>query len=92
MHRQGTFAVSKDRKLLGVLRLEDMKAISREKWRSKTIGDVMRPVESSHFIQTGISLADAREIARTNGIGLVYVIDRNGDLVGVIHGGSRRVS
>jgi Zn-dependent protease/CBS domain-containing protein len=91
MHRQGTFAVSKDKKLLGVLRLEDMKPIPRENWRSKTIGDVMRPVESSHFIPTGISLADAREIARTNGIGSVYVIDRNGDLVGVVRGTSTRV-
>lgn len=86
MHRQGTFAVSRDHRLLGVLLLEDMKPIQRDKWRSVTVGNVMRPVESSHFVTIGTSLSHAREIANANGIGSVYVIDQKGNLVGVVRG------
>ena len=90
MHRQGAFAVSRDRRLLGVLLLGDMKAVPRENWRDKTVGDVMRPVSADHFIKVGTSLAYAREIARGNEVGSVYVIDSKGDLVGVIRGVSSR--
>ncbi|MFL6468153.1 MAG: CBS domain-containing protein, partial [Pyrinomonadaceae bacterium] len=91
MHRQGAFAVSVDRRLLGVLMLADMKEVPREKWRSKTIGEVMRPVDTGHFVEVGTSLAEAREMARVNGIGSVYVIDHKGDLVGVVSGNSSRL-
>lgn len=90
MHRQGTFAVSQDRKLLGVLLLEDMKPIERGKWRSITIGEVMRPVNAFHFVEAGTSLAMARERANANGIGSVYVIDENGLLVGVVRVAANR--
>ena len=90
MHRQGTFAVSRDHRLLGVLVLEDMTSIGREKWRTTTIDDIMRPVDGDHFVPMGTSLAHAREIANANGIGSVYVIDTKGDLVGVVRGVSSR--
>jgi Zn-dependent protease len=90
MHRQSAFAVSRDRKLLGVLLLSDMKSMPREDWRKKTVNDVMRPVTAVHFVSVGTSIADAREMARTNGVGSVYVIDAKGDLVGVVSGNSSR--
>jgi Zn-dependent protease len=87
MHRQNAFAVSRERKLLGVLLLADVKPIPKEDWRRRTVGDVMRPVSTDHFVPAGTSLADAREIARTNEIGSVYVIDAKGGLVGVVRRG-----
>ena len=90
MHRQGAFAVSRDRKLLGVLLLSDMKAVPREEWRTRSVGDVMRPVTADHFVAVGTSLASAREIARSNEVGSAYVIDTKGDLVGVVSANSSR--
>lgn len=88
MHRQGAFAVSRDRKMLGVLLLVDMKAVPRGEWRKKTVGEAMRPVSADHFVTVGTSLASAREVARSNEVGSVYVIDSKGDLVGVVRGNS----
>ena len=90
MHRQSVFPVAKDRKLLGMLLLEDMKAVDSGEWRRKKIGDVMRPVELDHFVEVGTSLADARELARLNGVGSVGIIGRDGLLVGVVRAVSRR--
>jgi Zn-dependent protease/CBS domain-containing protein len=90
MHRQGAFAVSREKQLLGVLLLSDMKAVPRDKWREKKVGDVMRPVAGDHFVSVGTSLAHAREAARSNEVGSVYVIDTAGDLVGVVSGNSTR--
>jgi len=86
MHRNSKFPVVKDRKLLGVLVLEDMKTLEKDKWRATTIGDVMRPVDQAHFVEVGTSLAEAREIALVNGLGSVYVIAKEGHLVGVVRG------
>jgi CBS domain-containing protein len=90
MHRQSAFAVSQDRRLLGVLMLEDLKSLPRDKWRTHSVAEAMRPVNADHFVEVGTSLADARETARSNGIGSVYVIDRKGELVGVVRGVSSR--
>jgi predicted transcriptional regulator len=90
MHRQSVFAVSRDRKLLGVLMLADMKSVAREDWRKRKVGDVMRPVAAEHFVAVGTSVADARELARTNEMDAVYVIDTKGDLVGVVRANSNR--
>jgi len=90
MHRQSAFPVAKDRKLLGILLLEDMKALGREEWRNKTIANVMRPVSGDHFVEVGTSLSDARELARGNGIGSVCIIGGDGLLVGVVRAASSR--
>lgn len=90
MHRQSKFPVAKDRQLLGVLMLDDMKQIENGKWRSTKISDVMRPVDTTHFIEQGASLSAARELALANDIGSVYVIDKKGKLVGVVRAVSSR--
>jgi len=48
--------------------------------------EIMRPVESDHFVAVGSPLSDARELALSNDLGRVYVINGDGRLVGVIHG------
>jgi CBS domain-containing protein len=67
-----------------------MKAVPRDDWRKKTVGGVMRPVAADHFVPIGTSLASAREIAKSNEVGSVYVIDTKGDLVGVVGANSSR--
>jgi len=92
MHRQSAFPVVKDRNLLGMLLLEEMKAVNPDQWRKKTIRAVMRPVESDHFVEVGTSLSAARELARTNGVGYVGIIGNDGLLVGVVRAVSSRAA
>lgn len=88
MNRHSAFPVAKDKQLYGILMLEEMKKIAREDWLKTTIQQIMRPVTANHFVETGTSLADARELMRVNGSGALGVIDAEGKLVGFLHGGS----
>jgi Zn-dependent protease len=90
MHRQAVFPVARDRQLYGMLLLEDMKPIPRDKWRSTLIQAVMRPISREHFVEIGASLADARVQMRDNGIGAVAVVDNDGKLAGFLGGGAPR--
>ena len=72
---------------MGILHLEDMKAVARTDWGKTKISDVMRPVKSEYFVPTGTFIRDAQEQMRANGIGAVGVIDISGNLVGFLHGG-----
>ena len=82
MHRRTVFPVARDRQLHGMLLLEDMKAVERERWPETLIRDVMREVTAEHFVETRTPVAEAREQMRTNRIGAVGVIDTAGNLVG----------
>ncbi len=89
-HRQEWFPVAREHKLLGILRLIDMKKLDRAKWRDTTVAEVMLAVEADHFVDVGTSLTDARETACSNGVGAVCVINRKGELVGTIRAVSKR--
>lgn len=86
MHRQHLFAIGREKRLHGLLLLSDIKSISRENWYTVTVSSVMRPVSEGLFVETGTTLAEAREICRQNGLGSVAVLDNEGRLVGVFHG------
>ena len=90
MHRQAVFPVALDHQLYGMLLLEDMKPISREKWLKTRVQDVMRPVTREHFVDTSASLGEAKNLMRENGIGAVAVLNAEGNLVGFLGGGAVR--
>jgi Zn-dependent protease len=90
MYRQPVFPVARNRQLYGMLLLEEMKAIHNSRWHATRIVDVMRPVESDHFVETGTALSAAQEIASANGIGAVAVIDASANLVGVLHARTKK--
>ena len=85
--RLSVFPVAENRQLYGMLLLSEIKLVERSKWHQTVVRDVMRPVEDQHFVETGVSIAEARELIRSNGIGTVGVVDRQGEFVGVIHRG-----
>ena len=78
MHRQAVFPVARDKQLFGMLLLEDMKPIPRESWRMTQVQKVMRPVSSDHFVDSNVSLGEARNLMRENGIGAVAVLNDEG--------------
>src|SRR5205085_10275192 len=50
MHRHPSFPVAHNRRLLGILSLEDLKKIPREKSRGLRVRDAMRSVNSNLFV------------------------------------------
>ena len=84
MNRQTVFPVAKDKNLFGMLLLEDLKEIDRERWPRTRVRDAMRAVMTDHFVETGSAIAEAHTLAGANGIGAVAVIDIDGRLVGFI--------
>ncbi|HMQ04422.1 MAG TPA: site-2 protease family protein [Pyrinomonadaceae bacterium] len=83
-NHQLAYPVAIDRKLHGVLLLEDLKRLPRDEWRTTSIKDVMKPVTAEMFVETGTLLADARELVRNNNVGAVGVVDPEGMLVGFL--------
>lgn len=85
MHRKTVFAVADRGRFLGMLVLEDVKAISRDRWRSTTIRQSIRKLANDHFVHTENSVADARILMEQNGIGAVAVVSEFGELVGFVN-------
>ncbi len=87
LHRQTSFPVAHNRRLLGILSLEDLKKIPRDQWRNRRARDVMRTVNSSLFIRESAPMAAAREVMQRNGLGALAVIADSGELVGYLRNG-----
>ena len=90
LYRQTVFPVAKDRRLYGVLTLEDLKSVPRAECNEKKIQDVMRPITTDYFVDVGSLLSDAQILLRENGIGALGVIDDKGNLVGFLKRGKIR--
>ena len=87
LHPQTSFPVAHDRRLQGILSLQDLKSLPRERWREKRARDVMRPIASEMFVAPSMMLARAREMMQTNGVGSLAVVDEKGNLVGFLQNG-----
>ncbi len=90
MHRQTTFLVALNRRLHGILALEDLKTLPRERWRATVARDVMRPVAPRFLVDPTASLEYARELMKENGVGSLAVINNEGELVGFLQSGRLR--
>jgi Zn-dependent protease len=90
LHRHASFPVAHDRRLLGILSLEDLKKIPREKWRGLRVRDTMRTVSSRLFVAENATLESANQLIEQNGVGAVAVVNGSGDLVGFLRRGRLR--
>jgi len=90
LHRHASFPVALERRLLGILALEDLKKLPRERWRDLRVRDVMRPVSPSMFVKAAANLDAANELMQRNGVGAVAVIEDSGELVGFLRRGRRK--
>lgn len=90
LHRHSSFPVADHGKLLGILSLEDLKKLPRDQWRVRKARDVMRPVTSSMFVRATTTLAAARNLMQSNGLGAVAVVSEPGDLVGFLRSSRAR--
>lgn len=89
-HRLPVFLVAEKKQFYGVLLLEDLKSLPRERWRETRIRDAMRPVRPDYFIEATAPLVDAKILMRQNGINALGVVDARGLLVGFLQRGRIR--
>ena len=87
MHRQVAFPVALNRRLHGIISLEDLKNLPRERWHLTKARDVMRPIAPRFFVEPNATLEYARELMKRNGIGSLAVVGKNGELVGFLQSG-----
>jgi CBS domain-containing protein len=87
LHRRTSFPVARGRQLHGILALEDLKTLPRERWRVTRARDVMRPVDATLFVESSVTMERADEIMQRNGIGSVAIVDHAGQLVGFLQRG-----
>lgn len=87
LYRQTSFPVAHAQRLHGILSLEDLKALPRERWRQVRARDVMRPVAPQLFVEPSETVVRANEIMQHNGIGALAVVDHAGFLIGFLQRG-----
>jgi CBS domain-containing protein len=91
LYRKTIFPVAKEGRLYGFLLLEDLRSgYPREKWSTTTVGEAMRPVAEDHFIDASAPVADAKELLRSNGLGVLAVLGPEGEFVGMVERGRVR--
>ncbi|MFN2598708.1 MAG: M50 family metallopeptidase [Pyrinomonadaceae bacterium] len=90
LHRQAAFPVARERRLHGILSLEDLKKLPRERWHQTRVGDVMRPVAPELFVEPQTPIADADALMKRNGAGALGVVGARGELVGFLQRGQVR--
>jgi len=76
--------------LLGILSLEDLKKIPREKWRGLRALQVMRTVDAHLFVPENATIESVNELLEHNGVGAVGVVNASGELVGFLRRGRLR--
>ena len=87
LHRQVAFPVARERQLHGILSLEDLKSLPRDRWHLTKAADVMRPIAPRFFVEPNATLDYAQELMKRNGIGSLAVVGKNGELVGFLQNG-----
>jgi Zn-dependent protease len=87
LHRQVAFPVAQNQRLHGMLSLEDLKTLPRDRWHLTRARDVMRPIAPRFFVEPNATLAYAQELMKRNGIGSVAVVGKTGELVGFLQSG-----
>ena len=87
MHRQVAFPVAQNHQLHGMLSLEDLKSLPRERWHLTRAREVMRPIAPRFFVEPNATLVYAQELMKRNGIGSVAVVGKTGELVGFLQSG-----
>jgi Zn-dependent protease len=87
LHRQTSFPVAVNGRLHGILSLEDLKSLPRERWAATSVQTVMRPVARKFWVTPSTTLDSAQELMKSNGVGSLAVINAKGELVGFLQSG-----
>jgi Zn-dependent protease/CBS domain-containing protein len=84
VRRARAVPVARERRLHGILTLEDLKRLPRESWPRTRVSEVMRPVAPELFVGPQTPLSRAEQLMSQNGAGALAVVDGAGELVGFL--------
>jgi CBS domain-containing protein len=84
-NRLTTFPVACEGRLYGILSLESLRELPREKWERTIVRDVMAPITDEMFITARASIEHAQHKLNLNKIGFLAVIDQDGLLIGSLN-------
>ena len=87
LHRQTSFPVAVQGRAHGILTLEDLKPLPREKWHTTQVKDVMRAINPQLFVDTSTTFESAKEMMKDNGTSSLAVVNNRGELVGFLQSG-----
>ena len=79
------FPVAQEGRLYGILSLQRLREVPRERWEQTVIRDVMEPIHEDLFIPARASLEHAQRKLKVNQLGFLAVIDHDGLLVGSLN-------
>ncbi|HEY9232195.1 MAG TPA: CBS domain-containing protein, partial [Blastocatellia bacterium] len=79
-----SFPVVDNRRLHGLLLLDELKRVPEAQWALLLARDVMRPVSDGMFMNINTPLMQAQSLLQSNGIGRAIVLDLNGYIVGYV--------
>lgn len=77
------FPVEKEGNIVGIVSLGDIRDVPEEEQRSRTVGQVMTPIDSHMIITPEVSLAEALKIMSQRDMGRLLVM-QNGRMIGMI--------
>jgi Zn-dependent protease/predicted transcriptional regulator len=77
------FAVTHDNQAIGLITLDDVKRVGRDRWNQTTVSQVMRPLRSLHPVTPSVSVGDALELMERENVNQLPVIS-NSHLEGVV--------
>ncbi len=82
VHRHGGYPVVKNGEVLGVVTLQCVRAVPKEKRDSVTVREAMVPFDRTVMVKSSVTALDAMQKMARNKVGRVLVID-GGRLVGI---------
>ena len=78
-----SFPVIDEGKLVGLVTLEDVREVSRDKWQTTTIKQAMTPADALITVEPEEEVHEALNKLRQRDVGQIPVVD-NGELVGLL--------
>jgi Zn-dependent protease/CBS domain-containing protein len=83
VHPHGGYPVVKDGKILGLITLQAVRSIPKDRWETETVRDGMIPYERTITIQPNLTVLDAMQKMARNKVGRMLVVEGD-QLVGIV--------
>ena len=79
------FAVEKDDEIVGIVRMEDLQEVSRERWSDLTVAEVMQEIDPETMtINSDDEAVEAMMQMAEHDLNRVMVTDQSGQIIGII--------
>jgi Zn-dependent protease/predicted transcriptional regulator len=83
VHPHGGYPVVKDDQILGLITLQSVRSISKERWGTETVREAMTPYERTVIVQPTLTVLDAMHKMAREKVGRILVV-QEGRLLGIV--------